>query len=126
MQEKPKNKLRPKTKKIYKQIPLKDSVEMEDIINEINKSFPINFKSYNFINELHKNYPIIPKDQVALIAKTMFEIIRESIINGYSISAKNLFNEFHLIISNNKKFDFLKISNRTLPKIRKREVDEQQ
>lgn len=124
MQEKSKNRIRPKEKKIYKKV-IKDDVDLKELITEVNKSFPISFKKYNFINALHKKYPILPKDQIALIAKSMFEVIREHAIMGYSVSSRNLFNEFHLIITNNKEFDFLKVSNRTLPIIRKRNVDDQ-
>jgi len=124
MQEKKKNRIRPKTKKVYKQLALKEGVNMQDVVEDINKSFPINLKNYNVINDLHKKYPLIPKDQMAVVVKSIFEVIRDKSIEGYSVSVKNLFNEFHLIITNNKQFDFVKVSNKTLPIIRKRQIDE--
>ncbi len=105
---------------MYKPLPLKEGVNMEDLIKEVNEKFPISFKKYKFADKIHKKYPLIKKSEIALIAKAMFEVIRESAIKGESVMAKNIFNEFHFIITNNKKFDFLKVSNRTLPIIRKR------
>ncbi len=114
-----KNKLRSKTKKLYKQIPLKD-INYPDLFQEINKSYPINFKKYNFLNKVHEKHPLLQKEDIALVVKAIFETIRENVIEGYSINVKNLFNEFRLSLIKKKDFKNLKINNRTVPSIRRR------
>jgi hypothetical protein len=114
-----KNKIKTKIKTPAKLIPLKD-IEYEDLFNQINRQHPINFKKYDLLNELHQQYPLISKEDLALVMKTLFEIIREKIIEGYKINVKYIFNEFHLIA--NKSFSghpFLLLKSQTFPKIRK-------
>lgn len=116
-----KNKLRSKTKKIYKQIPLKE-ISYPELFDHLNKSHPINFKKYNFINKIHDKHPILSKEDIALVVKAIFETIRENIIEGYSVTIKHLFNEFRLSLINKKNLKNLKIKNRTFPTIRRHKL----
>jgi hypothetical protein len=118
-----KNKIRSKVKKMNKPLPLKDGVELNNVIDDINKSFPINFKKYNFIKSIHSKYPLAPKEDIALIVKTVFEVIRENMIDGYSFNIKNIFNEFRLVITSSNNFNFLKIKNKTFPTVRRRDYE---
>ncbi len=118
-----KNKLRTKIKKLYTQIPIKKDLEYQDLFNQLNKLYPINFKKYNFINKIHAQYPLASKEEIALIVKTIFEVIREQVIEGYSVNVKFIFNEFRLDAINNGKYSFLKLKNRTFPSIRKKDYE---
>jgi len=113
-----KNKLKPKVKKSYKQIPVKE-ISHQDLCDQVNKSLPINFRKYNFLNKIHQQHPLISKQDTALIVKAIFEVIREKIIEGYSINIRYLFNEFRLTVTDNGKHKMLRIKNRTFPSVRR-------
>jgi hypothetical protein len=80
---------------------------------------PINFKKYNLLDKVYEQYSLTSKEEVALIVKTTFEVIREKAIEGYKINVKNIFNEFYLIINKLNNQPFIYSKNRTFPKIRK-------
>jgi hypothetical protein len=113
-----KNKIKNKTISPAKQIPLKD-IDYEELFSILNKDIPINFKKNNLLNEIHERYQLIGKDDLALVLKTIFEIIREKVIEGYKINTQFIFSEFHLIANKLQGTPFLLAKNITSPKIRK-------
>ena len=114
-----KNKMRAKIKMAAKQMPLKQDTDYDEVFENINSETPINFKKYNLLDKIYKQYPLTSKEEIALIVKATFEIIREKAIEGYKINIKNIFNEFHLIINKVNNYSFIFPKNRTFPKIRK-------
>jgi hypothetical protein len=114
-----KNKIKSKVKVPAKSLPPKD-ITYEDLFLMLNKERPIKFDKYHLLNNIHQKYQLIGKEEIALIIKTLFEIIRERAIQGYKINVNYIFNEFHLIINKSASgHPFLLAKNRTFPKVRK-------
>lgn len=113
-----KNKIRSKVQKPIKKIFF--TKDEKDVVDIVNKNFPINLKNYDVVDKIYEVYSLAPKEDVALIVKTFFEVIRDNMILSYKIRFASLFNDLHFAVStaiNNKLL--LKIKNKTSPKIRK-------
>ncbi len=63
--------------------------EMVDLLNEEN---PVNIK-YNeaLVNRVYARYPLIPKAEVSLIIKSIFQSMRDLLILGKVLNFNNLF-----------------------------------
>lgn len=117
------NKIRPKSKTRAVPIYTKD-ISYDDLIQEINKSFPVKIKIKNIVNDIHEIYPLIPKSDIALIIRNLFLTIREQVLFGNKINVKYIFNEFHLKIIKKNNFFCLEGKGKTLPKVRKTDYEE--
>lgn len=114
-----KNKIRSKIRTPAKKINFKD-IDYDNLVKMINMELPINFKKYKILDKIYQKYPLTNKEEIALIIKAVFEIIREKVIEGYKINIRYIFNDFHLVINKSVSgHPFVLAKNTTFPKVRK-------
>lgn len=113
-----KNKIKPKTKKLANAI-IFDNIDYDDLIKLINQRAPIKINT-KFLDKIYKKYPFIKKDEISLIMKTTFEVIREHMTMGYKINIRCLFGEAHLNVGISNGKPRIRVKHSTIPTIRKK------
>lgn len=95
----------------------------QEMVDLVNKELPISLK-YNedLINRIHEKYPIVNKSEIALVAKTIFQSIRELLILGKIINLHSLFFDTKLYFFESNKDGYkttkLKVKATTSPNLK--------
>jgi hypothetical protein len=111
-----------KTKKTTKLI--FNEITDQEIIQLINKDYPINIKFMErIIDRIYAKYPLIDKIEISIIVRAVFESIREFLILGYIINFNRFVFDMKLHVfeyaAKTKKYLGLKVKATTPPSIRK-------
>lgn len=87
---------------------------MNESYEKFCKDYPISLKScQDLISRVHYRYPKLSKDQIALIIKYFFLIIRKELLFGSIINISGLFNNFSLIRFSRKNYNVIKARLKT-------------
>lgn len=85
-------------RKLVKQINYKN-MSVKQFTELVNNSLHIKLSSHaKLIDNIHDRYPIVSKQEVSLIVKTFFDILRECLIAGEIISFNKTFSNMKLMI----------------------------
>jgi nucleoid DNA-binding protein len=69
-----------------------------EVIIDLDQECPISLKDLeDLINRVHSRYPFIEKYKISLIIKSFFEILRELMVEGKSVSINGFFSNMKLI-----------------------------
>lgn len=72
----------------------------EDMVAGLNSEYPIDLRhNTDLIDRVCERYPLIPKSEVIIIIREVFQSLRESLILGKVLNFYNLFFSFRLYIS---------------------------
>jgi len=82
---------------------------MHEDYHAFNKEYPISLKhTQGLIGRIHNRYPQLPKDQIALIVKHFFAVLRGALMSGETISISGFLNNFNLIIFKRDNYHVIK------------------
>lgn len=82
------------------------NLSKQDMVNFLNTEAPINIKTLEpLINRIYEKYPVIDKSKIAIIVKTVFEVMREFLVLGYVMNFNKLVFDWKLFF-----FQFNKIN----------------
>lgn len=64
----------------------------QQVVDILNEEVPLNIK-YNedLVNRVYAKYPLIPKSEISLIIKAVFQSLRELLVLGKVLNFNNLF-----------------------------------
>ena len=92
-----------------------------NVVDEINANLPINIKYLeSLIDRIYKRYPLIDKSKISVIVKTVFESMRELLVQGHIFNFNRFAFDIKLLFYKQGPYPVLKVKLTTPPAIKRK------
>ena len=86
-----------------------NSITNKEFNTILDKDIPITLiNNIDLVDRVHSRYPLLDKTDIAIIIKTVFESIRESLVICKNLSFKEFINRFYIIFYKTSRFGDIK------------------